>query len=608
MNFIEDASSIPSQVLGLPGALSALYPHLVPTATGSVVSSAAAQIIASASTHQQAASQQRLSLPRAPGPAQTKHQNKSLAILQDKKAVKERILAVGRIKIAAGIWEFKPAPTAKKRQMGDVQGKMTANSQIRIAGAYEPTMRAKNALDDLLGQVMEIHIKMYPDALKLTWDNVQLYAHETVSVYAILDHARWLNNNVTVQDLYNKFVTSGWLSKANIDANKIEVRYAYIRENIFPPVWVIDSDDDESESYVPSSKKPRVRKAGPSGILPSASVRSTSSIIQHSKPILRSAFRAPKPVQVVQQYTRDPPMAKYSFYRTTAVCSKSGDVTMTPSQTLETIEIPEDWAKGERLYDANNEAWLGTGYIGKGYTKRAIYVRIDGTEYALSQIREDNDNKADAEAEVKYLLEAEYQALCKLDYFKQHFDNHAKENEVNVPSFCVNFKGSFLGQLHLTTESKSSHLPFHHFLATKLLPCGKVDGKLRRFTGNDEIGKIVDHLDQAVHAFAHFIVVYSGRYIVMCDLQGINDNNGVMTLIDPQYHSSAPSNTTPYWDHGSSYIDRFLTQHKSQCQSNKYCTALALATTEVTHDSSGSPEAPQRHKSERKKPLRTGWP
>jgi hypothetical protein len=63
-------------------------------------------------------------------------------------------------------------------------------------------------------------------------------------------------------------------------------------------------------------------------------------------------------------------------------------------------------------------------------------------------------------------------------------------------------------------------MPHQHFLATLLLPCGKVDSKIRKFTGNDNIGTAHDDMTKAIHAFAHYSLLYSQQHILFCDLQG----------------------------------------------------------------------------------------
>ncbi|KAF8900677.1 hypothetical protein CPB84DRAFT_1747345 [Gymnopilus junonius] len=47
----------------------------------------------------------------------------------------------------------------------------------------------------------------------------------------------------------------------------------------------------------------------------------------------------------------------------------------------------------------------------------------------------------------------------------------------------------------------------------------QLDGKLKKFTGNDEFSDADNHLTKAVHAFSHFTAVYTQETLVLCDLQ-----------------------------------------------------------------------------------------
>lgn len=89
-----------------------------------------------------------------------------------------------------------------------------------------------------------------------------------------------------------------------------------------------------------------------------------------------------------------------------------------------------------------------------------------------------------------------------------------------VSEFYFNFEGSIFGKLIPSAFEDGLPLPHLHFIATPLLPCGEADGPIKKFTGNGSIGDASDHMTKAVHAFAHFSVVYSQSSILFCDLQG----------------------------------------------------------------------------------------
>ncbi|KAF8800443.1 hypothetical protein BYT27DRAFT_7117444 [Phlegmacium glaucopus] len=139
--------------------------------------------------------------------------------------------------------------------------------------------------------------------------------------------------------------------------------------------------------------------------------------------------------------------------------------------------------------------------------------------------------------EVKKVLEAEYKLLCLCDAFKNAFDEVACSAGVTtIPKFYFNFEASIFGKIIPTPTSGSRALPHKYFLATPLLPCGPHDAKVQKFTGNGTIGTADDHLTKAIHAFAHFSLVYSSNDVLICDLQGAPDRKGKMCLIDLQCH------------------------------------------------------------------------
>jgi len=69
--------------------------------------------------------------------------------------------------------------------------------------------------------------------------------------------------------------------------------------------------------------------------------------------------------------------------------------------------------------------------------------------------------------------------------------------------FYFNFRESIFGEILGSETSGGRIIPHRHFIATHLLPCGNVDGKVRKFTGSDEIGDAQDDITKAIHSFAH---------------------------------------------------------------------------------------------------------
>ena len=76
-------------------------------------------------------------------------------------------------------------------------------------------------------------------------------------------------------------------------------------------------------------------------------------------------------------------MIWYSFVRSTAILTPDGDVKFVTTSSVdgeyEGIEIAKDWENGQRLYE-EGKPHEATGFIGKGYTKRGIYVGCHGLE------------------------------------------------------------------------------------------------------------------------------------------------------------------------------------------------------------------------------------
>ena len=91
--------------------------------------------------------------------------------------------------------------------------------------------------------------------------------------------------------------------------------------------------------------------------------------------------------------------------------------------------------------------------------------------------------------------------------------------------FYFNFEGAIFGDLTMDPNGPEPILPYTSFIATRLLPCGPFDAKVQKFTGNDDPGDMPDkddHLTMAIHAFAHFSVLYSKHSLLLCDLQGLS--------------------------------------------------------------------------------------
>lgn len=92
---------------------------------------------------------------------------------------------------------------------------------------------------------------------------------------------------------------------------------------------------------------------------------------QSSARTLKSAFRPPPQAF---QWSRDVPLVDYQFTRSAASYQPDGEVKIVKiSENLEVISIAKDWLSGETEWE-KNQPHYNTGFIGRGFTKRGIYV------------------------------------------------------------------------------------------------------------------------------------------------------------------------------------------------------------------------------------------
>ena len=161
------------------------------------------------------------------------------------------------------------------------------------------------------------------------------------------------------------------------------------------PSTAISSKRKRADSALPPIKHSVARPSGfarAQGILqdaqlisrrdPASTIRASGSGHLHSTPVslpvqtsarrLKSAFCPPPPPPV--QWSRDVQVTDYQFTRSTAQYLPCGDVTITQNPAkLEVIAIANDWKRGEELFE-KKESHYNSGFIGRGYSKRGIYV------------------------------------------------------------------------------------------------------------------------------------------------------------------------------------------------------------------------------------------
>ncbi|KAG6915402.1 hypothetical protein DXG01_011656 [Tephrocybe rancida] len=544
---------IPLEIIKLPGIMDLLVGNKGTAGPGGLSS----QILHTASGHQQRASSTRLAMgpPASTAPGLNKFKNLGAAqkLRAERGAKKAEAALVEQkrgIKITVMLWAL---------ALG--HKKMDAVGQIHVSHVFEESVQLKAALEKLLEHVVAKFQVLYPDARQLSWNNIKLLSHESASKFNSLDY---FDRTKTVLKLFLEFDKNRLTTAANLANRAIKVRFLYQQEDIRAASSVLQSSflrgPPGGSSALRSSVLSSMPKPAPPGISPV---------------VLKSAFRHPTPssaaTPALPEWSREPEMIEYSFTQTTAVFQDDCSVRFSTSRNLGSIFIAANWEAGEQ---GKVKKLKENGFIGKGFTKRGIYARFNNKEYVLTQ----PIDEAMSEGDTKDILTDEFKLLCQCAGFKKHFDNYARANGViGIPEFYFNFPSAILGKLKPSLTSGSTIVLHKHFLATPLLPCGRFDSPIQKFTGNDDIGDASTPMTMAVHAFAHFSLCYSMENILFCDLQGASDEKGVMCLIDPQAHTSESlANARVYWDGGPEKIARFQQQHAEHCTKNWICNRLNL--------------------------------
>ncbi|KAF8182020.1 kinase-like domain-containing protein [Pholiota molesta] len=462
---------------------------------------------------------------------------------------------------------------------------------------FDLNVSAKAAFDKLLISLRSNFEVKNPTAQQLTWSNVSLFAHENQNRFSSLQNCDLATS--LGQFFKAEFIRKKIRTKRKLDNREIEIRLMYERVKVFSES---DSEapqsEDDSLEFLGSKRKRSVTQASaytskrlqPPSLTSKAASSSRPAFLKSSYKarsdeaiILKSAYRLRAPQA---QWSKDVDTTSCQFFRISATYDiKTCQVELSPEATdVEDIEIATKW---ENKKDG--------GYVGIGYTKRGIYARFAGREYVITQPFEGTAEN------VRHVLEEEYKLLCQCHGFKGAFDDFAKDRKMQtIPNFYFNFPSSILGKLVPSLSSGSRKLPYQYFIATPLLPYGDADPKIKKFTGNGEIGIPQDDITKAMHAFAHFSVVYSHSNLLFCDLQGAPDIQQIMCLIDPQCHTSTNPKDTVYWDGGLEKIEAFIHEHNIVCEDNWVCRGLKLKDVVVEHSTSKSPtKSPQLNKKSR---------
>ncbi|KAJ7816280.1 hypothetical protein B0H14DRAFT_3148667 [Mycena olivaceomarginata] len=423
--------------------------------------------------------------------------------------------------------------------------------------ALVPSVRlVHNAQEDLqifdvLGTVISLVQEAYSkecQAVRITRNIVSFYAVETVSKYYNLP--KNCLSDGTVSDLLLHFYEQQHITKPQYEAKKLEMMLAVKREQLFPDSGAFQR---RISSSVPSSSKSARSSLRASSRESSGGTLSRTSAIsgdresssQKSRNVRLSAWRKPA---ATSRFARNPPaLIEYRFRRfAVQVVGTDVLISMPQDAPIEKILVASDWKAGLSLSSNKNtvQEVHKTGFIGRGSSKNVVYARIGNDEYALGQ----SHDLALPPTENARMLREEFTNIHLAEAIREEFFTTALECEVNVPDFRFNVDGAVgvLEPLEPGHISASLALPFNDFITTRYLPCSPVDKAIQKFTGNGNCGNPPDRNDAltaAIHAFTHFTVLYTGEALVFCDLQGLFNRQGTMTLIDPQSHSSESDST-----------------------------------------------------------------
>ncbi|KAF8967103.1 kinase-like domain-containing protein [Flammula alnicola] len=630
ITFYQSASAIPREFM----ANAKIMELLTGDATSVTnISSAANSIISSAVTHQETASESRIGLQVRRGSTRSEPAGLKRFKNTHKSGGSGTLSIRAERKEKKADWIEQQATTGPKFSVTlwkchGIQEKPKQVNQVKFSRVYGASKPMRAILEDLLERLNNILKSQLEVEEDIRWSQITLFAQENAKVGVSIEYLQADEelNSATAGDWQKEFISERYGTKTSLQAGILDICFV-VDEALIPDIE-FQGDGSSLFSQKPgnsarpstalASKRKRTNStstltskrpnalvsaqsilqqatlfrepglpasvtrpvAGSSSQLSSAQVTSS-----HPPHILKSAFRisAPPP----SQWSREVSLTEYRFTRSTAKYQPTGDVEVSRSDNLEMIAIAEDWLDGETL--SKEKKHYKTGYIGCGFTKRGIYARYNDKEYVITQPFDDNMSFS----AVREVLIAEFKLLAQCDGIKEQFNKFIQDAGVKVPAFYFNFKDSFYGEIEPLSASGRRTFPHLGFLATPLLPCGRYDDPVQKFTGSDNLGPANDGLTQAIHAFVHFAWVYSREQLLFCDMQGTRDRKKVMCLIDPQAHTTAARNEdTIYWDGGAKKIAAWKKQHLAVpsgkgraadglCAENRFCTALGLSTLEM---------------------------
>lgn len=101
-------------------------------------------------------------------------------------------------------------------------------------------------------------------------------------------------------------------------------------------------------------------------------------------------------------------------------------------------------------------------------------------------------------------------------------------------------------------------------------------GKFEKYNNNVGVVDSKSPLSPLLQAFSHYTWEKSGRSLLVCDLQGVQNGSKVQ-LVDPAIHSRNPGSKFGVTDLGLTGVQRFFKTHSC----NDVCHAMALSTPSI---------------------------
>ncbi|KAJ7161621.1 hypothetical protein C8R46DRAFT_1037822 [Mycena filopes] len=409
-----------------------------------------------------------------------------------------------KIKFTITLWKSKPTKGKGGIQLIAVRHPiLLLIPNVRPVENINEDMPTYDALDYIVTRVQEYHGRAFPSSTKIHRESATKYANIPEDVLT----------GGTVTGLLSYFRSNSHISDAQFAAKQLELKLVVNEAELYP--------EGDTDFAMPSARAPsRSRGSVRDSVAPANPISRASVMVRKSAWPVKTAFS--RPCEMVTY--------KFRRYIKTKTAEGVVDFLLPDDAAMEDLLVAADWMEGASM----------------AKSAESLQARVNNEEYALGQAQ---DVVLDHGAHLQ-MLTSELKNLYNGEMVLKDFYGLAEELAVALPSFKFNVDGAILGVLEPFQGSGNNDvLQMTHFLATRFLPCGPADLPIQKFTGNTDCGPEPENfLTQAIHAFSHYAPIFTSNELVLCDLQGMCDRKGVMTLVDPQSHSQTatcdPSGTT----------------------------------------------------------------